>query len=45
MDRVVCFHPTHSTIPPADRQNLSHRVELIVYGNPDCLHKEVESEQ
>jgi hypothetical protein len=40
MDRMLYYHPTWSTIPPADRQNLSHRVDLKDYGNPDCLHKE-----
>ena len=45
MDRMFYFHPAQSTIPPADRQSLSHRVELKDYGNPDCLHWKVESEQ
>jgi hypothetical protein len=32
------FHPAQTKIPPANRQNLSHRVKLKDYGNPDCLH-------
>jgi hypothetical protein len=35
---MVGCHPAQSKNPPADRQNLSHRVELKDYGNPDCLH-------
>jgi len=38
MDRMVCFHPTQTKTPPANRQNLSHCVELKDYGNPDYLH-------
>ena len=41
---MLGIHSTQSMIPPADRQNLSHRtkvryVELKDYGNPDCLRE------
>jgi hypothetical protein len=35
---VLGCHPTQAKNPPANRQNLSHRVELKDCGNPDCLH-------
>jgi hypothetical protein len=34
MDRVFGCHPAQTKTPPADRQNLSHRVELKDCGNP-----------
>ncbi|QTA83795.1 Group II intron reverse transcriptase/maturase [Desulfonema limicola] len=31
------FRSAQSTIPPADRQILSHRVKSVEHGKPDCL--------
>ena len=38
MDGVFRCHFTQSVIPSADRQALTHSVELAEHGKPDCLH-------
>ena len=44
MDRVLWCHSTQSTNPSADRQALTHLVELAEHGKPNCLHSDVESD-
>ena len=36
---MLLFRPTRSTIPPANRQTLTHRVKLAELGKPNCLHR------
>ena len=31
-------------IPPADRQTLTHRVQSVEHGKPNCLHFSMESD-
>jgi len=44
MDRVLYSHPTQSMIPSAERQALTHLIELAEHGKPNCLHLSVESD-
>ena len=44
MDGPVRFCPTRSTIPPANRQTLNHRVKLAEQGKPNYLHLSMEGE-
>ena len=41
---VFVCHFTRSVIPPANRQTLTHRVESVEHGKPNCLHLSMESD-
>ena len=38
-DGTLEFRSTQSTIPPVDRQILSHQVKSVEHGKPDCLRE------
>jgi UDP-N-acetyl-D-mannosaminuronate dehydrogenase len=44
MVKALYYRFTQSVIPPADRQALTHLVELAEHGKPNCLHFDVESD-
>ena len=42
--KVLYIHLTQSIIPSAERQALTHLIELAEHGKPKCLHLSVESD-
>jgi hypothetical protein len=44
MVKALYIRFTQSLIPPAERQALTHLVELAEHGKPNCLHFDVESD-
>ena len=44
MVKALLYRFTQSMIPSAERQALTHLMELTEHGKPNCLHLKVESD-